>query len=105
MNIALVCRNVAAVFGDKNRTMRCSGNCCCRKVQQWNCAVQKTTTRNRLKTYSIKVDIYTDNSVVVMYINGEYGTTQRIYGLQKNCWSVNGYGGNVTVSDVKVSSY
>ena len=52
-----------------------------------------------------KVDIYTDNSVVVMYINGEYGTTQRIYGLQKNCWSVNGYGGNVTVSDVKVSSY
>ena len=52
-----------------------------------------------------KVDIYTDNSVVVMYINGEYGTTQRIYGLQKNCWSVNSYGGNVTVSDVKVSSY
>ncbi|MDO5130426.1 MAG: DUF4975 domain-containing protein, partial [Prevotellaceae bacterium] len=51
------------------------------------------------------VDIYTDNSVVVMYINGEYGTTQRIYGLQKNCWSVNSYGGNVTVSDVKVSSY
>ena len=52
-----------------------------------------------------KVDIYTDNSVVVMYINGEYGTTQRIYGLPKNCWSINSYGGNVTISDVKVSQY
>ncbi len=54
---------------------------------------------------SYKVDIYTDNSVVVMYINGEYGTTQRIYGLQKNCWSINSYGGSVTISDVKVTNY
>ena len=63
------------------------------------------TKMKNLPTNMNKVDIYTDNSVVVMYINGEYGTTQRIYGLQKNCWSVNSYGGNVTVSDVKVSSY
>ena len=51
------------------------------------------------------MDIYTDNSVVVMYINGEYGTTQRIYGLQQNCWSINSYGGNVTIDNVKGTQY
>ena len=50
-----------------------------------------------------KVDIYTDNSVVVMYINDNVCSTQRIYGIQKNCWSINSYGGSITVSDVKVS--
>lgn len=54
-------------------------------------------------TYNI--DIYTDNSVVTMYVDGRYGTTQRIYGLAGNCWSINSYGGNITVSDVKVSQY
>ena len=49
------------------------------------------------------IDIYTDNSVVVMYINDVCAYTQRIYGIQKNCWSVNNYGGSVTVSKVKVS--
>ena len=52
-----------------------------------------------------KVDIYTDNSVLVMYINDNVCYTQRIYGIQKNCWSINNYGGSVTVSDVKVSQY
>ncbi len=52
-------------------------------------------------TYNI--DIYTDNSVIVMYINDNCCYTQRIYGIQKNCWSINNYGGSVTVSDVKVS--
>ena len=52
-------------------------------------------------TYNI--DIYTDNSVLVMYINDVVCYTQRIYGIQKNCWSINNYGGSITVSDVKVS--
>ena len=52
-------------------------------------------------TYNI--DIYTDNSVIVMYINDNCCYTQRIYGIQKNCWSINNYGGSVTISDVKVS--
>ena len=52
-----------------------------------------------------KIDIYTDNSVMVMYVNDNVCYTQRIYGIQKNCWSVNNYGGSVTVSDVKVSQY
>ncbi len=50
-----------------------------------------------------KVDIYTDNSVMVMYINDNVCYTNRIYGIRKNCWSINGYGGTVTVSDVSVS--
>lgn len=51
------------------------------------------------------VDIYTDNSVVTMYINGGYGYTQRIYGIYKNCWSINSYGGNITIKNVKVDQY
>ena len=48
------------------------------------------------------IDIYTDNSVLVLYINDVCAYTQRIYGIQKNCWSINNYGSSVTVSDVKV---
>ncbi|MBL1488738.1 DUF4975 domain-containing protein, partial [Klebsiella pneumoniae] len=29
--------------------------------------------------------------------------TQRIYGIQKNCWSINNYGGSITVSNLRVS--
>jgi len=50
-----------------------------------------------------KIDIYTDNSVMVMYINDTVCYTHRLYGITKNCWSINGYGGDITVSDVKVS--
>ena len=49
------------------------------------------------------VDIYTDNSVLVLYINNVCAYTQRIYGIQKNCWSINNYGGSVTVSDLAIS--
>ena len=34
------------------------------------------------------IDIYTDNSVLTMYINDVCAYTQRIYGIQKNCWSI-----------------
>lgn len=51
------------------------------------------------------VTIYTDNSVCVMYINDVCSYTNRIYGIQKNCWSINSYGGNVTVSNLKVTQY
>ena len=49
------------------------------------------------------IDIYTDNSVLVMYINDIVCCTHRIYGIQKNCWSINNYGGNITVSDLNIS--
>ena len=50
-----------------------------------------------------KIDIYTDNSVMVMYVNDNVCYTNRIYGIQRNCWSINNYGGSITVSDVKIS--
>lgn len=52
-----------------------------------------------------KIDIFTDNSVCVLYINDVYAYTNRIYGIQKNGWSINSYGGNITVSDLKVTQY
>ena len=52
-----------------------------------------------------QIDIYTDNSVCVIYINDNVCYTNRIYGIQNNNWSINSYGGMVTVSDVKVSQY
>lgn len=52
------------------------------------------------------VTVYTDNSVCVVYINDICNYTNRIYGIQKNCWSINSYGGGtITVSDLKVSQY
>ena len=51
------------------------------------------------------VDIFTDNSVVVMYINDVCAFTCRIYGIRRNCWSINGYGNSIQVSDVRVSTY
>ena len=51
------------------------------------------------------VTICTDNSVCVVYINDNVAYTNRIYGIQKNPWSVNSYSGSVEVSNVKVSYY
>lgn len=52
-----------------------------------------------------RIDIYTDNSVFVMYINGTVAYTNRIYGIQRNCWSVNCYDGAMTVKDIHVKQY
>lgn len=51
------------------------------------------------------ITIYTDNSVCVMYINDVCCYTNRIYGIQKNCWSINNYGGNISVKNLSVSQY
>jgi len=51
------------------------------------------------------IDIFTDNSVCVIYINDCYAYTNRIYGIQKNGWSINNYGGSIKVSDLSVTSY
>lgn len=51
------------------------------------------------------ITIYTDNSVCVMYINNVACYTNRIYGIQKNCWSINSYGGAIDVSNVEVRQY
>ena len=52
------------------------------------------------------VTIYTDNSICVMYINDVCSYTNRIYGIQKNCWSINSYNAaNVKISNLKISQY
>ena len=57
------------------------------------------------KTYRIGVSQCSEGQWRVMYINDVCAYTNRIYGIQKNCWSINNYGGSITVSDVKVSQY
>lgn len=52
------------------------------------------------------VTIYTDNSICVMYINDVCSYTNRIYGIQKNCWSIDSFNGaNVKISNLKISQY
>lgn len=51
------------------------------------------------------IQIYTDNSVCTVYVNDKLAYTNRIYGMQKNPWSINCYSGNIEVSDVKVNIY
>ena len=51
------------------------------------------------------IDIYTDNSVVVVYVNGTSCFTSRIYGLTNNCWSINTYEGNISVENLTITQY
>ena len=51
------------------------------------------------------VTICTDNSVCTVYINDNVAYTNRIYGIQKNCWSLDSYEGSIQVSNIKVSYY
>lgn len=60
---------------------------------------------NRPADNTYHITIYTDNSVCVMYINDVACYTNRIYGIQKNCWSINSYDGAIDVSDVEVRQY
>ncbi|MCH5224920.1 MAG: DUF4975 domain-containing protein [Muribaculaceae bacterium] len=50
------------------------------------------------------ITITNDNSVMTMYVNDNVAYTNRLYGMQRNCWSINSYGGNITVSNLSVSS-
>lgn len=50
------------------------------------------------------ISIVTDNSVVTVYINDTAAWTGRIYGTARNCWSINSYGADITVSDIVVKT-
>ena len=52
-------------------------------------------------TYHIVIT--TDNSVCTMYVNDVCCYTNRIYGIQRNCWSINSYSGTIEVSGLKVA--
>lgn len=48
------------------------------------------------------ITLVNDNSVCTLYINDNAAYTMRLYGMAKNCWSINSYGGNIAVNDIKV---
>lgn len=50
--------------------------------------------------YNIR--ILSDNSVCTIYINDVAAMTSRIYGLPKNCWSINCYDGSIRISDLNI---
>ena len=50
------------------------------------------------------IDIFTDNSVMTLYINDVCAYTNRIYGIQNNCWSINCYTGSISISGVSVKN-
>lgn len=52
-----------------------------------------------------KIDIYTDNSVLVLYINDNVAYTNRVYGLMRNYWSIDCLSGSVEVSDIRQREY
>lgn len=60
---------------------------------------------NRPADNTYHVTIYTDNSVLVMYINDVCCYTNRVYGIQKNCWSIDNYSGAITISELSVKQY
>lgn len=52
------------------------------------------------------IDVYTDNSILTLYINDVCAYTQRFYGIAQNGWSINSYNGaNISVSNLKLNSY
>lgn len=55
------------------------------------------------RTY--RVDIYIDNSVLVLYINDALCYTNRIYRMQQHGWSINCYSGSAQVRDIRQQIY
>ncbi|MCI6318395.1 MAG: DUF4975 domain-containing protein, partial [Rikenellaceae bacterium] len=55
------------------------------------------------ETYDIS--IYTDNSVLTMYVNDCLAYTCRIYGMAKNPWSLNCLAGSLEITDLKIAKY
>lgn len=52
-----------------------------------------------------QVTVFTDHSVCVVYINGQYAFTNRIYDMQRNPWAIFCADGEVTISDIKLSTH
>lgn len=51
------------------------------------------------------VTAVTDHSVCVVYINGQYAFTNRVYGMQRNPWSLFCSDGSVKVTGLTLSTY
>lgn len=51
------------------------------------------------------VKVITDQSVSVVYINGQYAFTNRVYGMQRNPWALFCSDGSVEISNVSLSTF
>ena len=51
------------------------------------------------------VDIFIDNSILVLYINDAVCYTNRVYRMQNHGWSINCYSGSIQVSDIHQRIY
>ena len=65
-------------------------------------------TLSTMPEYDVELEVTykTDLTLTVSLSGWTYGATANtptVTGITKNCWSINGYGGTVTVSDVSVS--
>ncbi|MNL03525.1 hypothetical protein D3C87_1240650 [compost metagenome] len=49
------------------------------------------------------VEIITEGSVVVLYINGKAALTNRIYGRDKNKWGLIAEGQNTVISNLQIT--
>ncbi len=52
-----------------------------------------------------RLKLFTDKSVTVLYVNGVCCWTNRIYGVSKNCWSINTYESPLEVRNLAIRSY
>jgi len=51
------------------------------------------------------IEVYAEESVCVIYVNGYYAFTNRIYNMQRNPWGIFASDGTVEVSNIEWSSY
>jgi len=51
------------------------------------------------------IEVYTEESVCVVYVNGQYAFTNRIYNMQRNPWGIFASDGTVEISDIELSTY
>ena len=56
------------------------------------------------------VDVFTDNSIVTLYLSDSKGQpmanyTNRIYGIARNNWRINTYDNNIQIEDIQVTTY
>ena len=51
------------------------------------------------------IEVYAEESVCVVYVNGYYAFTNRIYNMQRNPWGIFASDGTIEVSNIEWSSY
>lgn len=51
------------------------------------------------------IEVYAEQSVCVVYVNGRYAFTNRIYNMQRNPWGIFASDGTIEVSDIQLGIY